>query len=234
MARKRSKSQTRSELVEAAFRELADQSLDGLTIRQLTASVGLSPAAFYRHFADLDEIALVLVDEALHHLAVSLRGGLRDLDEDNSPVVIASLAASFQTTVDVHRAPMTFIARERYSGRAVARRAIQDGLRMVSLELAAELRSRTRLADWSWDDLMMFADAMVQIGIRYIEQLIQVSPDSPRRDELASVFYRQAFLLAYGADAFLLDTSPTTPVPANALDDHSKMRVTHAEGEPST
>lgn len=221
MSRKRSKSHTRSKLLDAAFEELTEHSLDGLSIRQLTAAVGLSPTAFYRHFADLDEIAIALVDEALHQLVVAVRTGLRDLNGENPPTVIMLLAENLRASVDDHRGPMTFIARERFSGRAPARRAIQDGLRAISLELASELRARTRLSEWSWDDLAIFSDALLQLGVRYIEQLVAADPDSPRRDEAARVFFRQAFILGYGADAFVCDTPAGTPVPTSENDDYS-------------
>ena len=81
MNARRTKEQTRTDLVQAAFAQLEDQSLDGLSIRQLTSAAGITPAAFYRHFEDIDEIGLVLADEAMQLLTAGVRSAVRSLDD---------------------------------------------------------------------------------------------------------------------------------------------------------
>lgn len=203
MTPRRTKQDTRTALVAAAFHELAQQSLDGLSIRRLTAAVGITPAAFYRHFNDLDDIGLVLVEEAVHQLGSAVRGGLADLDEDNGPAVISTIATSLAEVAKSHRPQMTFVARERCSGRERIQVAIRDGIRRITLETAGDLKAKTRMRDWSWEDTFVMSDALVSFGIRLIEQLVLGPPPNARRtDEATSHFYRQMWLVAYGADAF--------------------------------
>lgn len=223
VAPRRSKIKTRGELIDAAFDELTDCSLDGLSIRQLTAAAGITPAAFYRHFADIDEVSLVLVDAALGELTSAIRNGLRHLDENNATEVISSVGASLIEAVENARPQMIFIARERYSGRAVARRAIQDGLRIMVVEVAAALRAKTRARDLVWEDCLLFADIFVQVGIHLIERLISLPPKSPRQEEAVRDFYKQAFLLMFGGDAFIAMVPPGTPLPDCEFDKDSFM-----------
>lgn len=202
VTRRRSKLDTRTALVAAAFDELSDQSLDALSIRRLTAAVGITPAAFYRHFTDLDDIGLVLVEEAIHQLALAVREGLANLDQDNGPAVIATIGTSLAEVSKSHRPQMTFVARERCSGRERIQLAIRDGIRRITLETAGELKAKTRMREWSWEDTLVMSDAMVHFGIHLIEQLVLSAPCTRRTDEATSRFFQQLFLLAYGADAF--------------------------------
>lgn len=57
----------------------------------------------------------------LGELTSAIRNGLRHLDENNATEVISSVGASLIEAVENARPQMIFIARERYSGRAVAR-----------------------------------------------------------------------------------------------------------------
>ena len=58
------KTRTRRALLDGALDLLAERSLDNLGIREVTRAAGVAPAAFYRHFERIDDLGLVIVDEA--------------------------------------------------------------------------------------------------------------------------------------------------------------------------
>ena len=63
--RAQQKEKTRRLLIDAALNQLsAERSFSSLSLREVAKEAGLAPTSFYRHFSDMDELGLTLVDEA--------------------------------------------------------------------------------------------------------------------------------------------------------------------------
>jgi AcrR family transcriptional regulator len=63
--RQEQKLRTRRSIIEAAFLLLDEQrSLSSISLREVAREAGIAPTSFYRHFKDIDELGLTLVDEA--------------------------------------------------------------------------------------------------------------------------------------------------------------------------
>ncbi|MGS7457649.1 TetR family transcriptional regulator, partial [Mycobacterium tuberculosis] len=63
------KQQTRHALMEAALAMVAaGRSFPSLSLREVTRDAGVVPASFYRHFRDMDELGLALVDDTCQQL----------------------------------------------------------------------------------------------------------------------------------------------------------------------
>src|ERR1700758_4087926 len=73
LTREEHKEMTRQALLKAALRLLGQNSFDSISLREVTREAGISPTAFYRHFDDMEELGLVLVEESF----AGLRGMLR-------------------------------------------------------------------------------------------------------------------------------------------------------------
>ncbi len=54
---------TRRRLIDATLKLSAKHGFAALSLREVCKEAGITPAAFYRHFRDMDELGLVLVDE---------------------------------------------------------------------------------------------------------------------------------------------------------------------------
>ena len=53
--------------MEAAFSQLsAERSFASLSLREVAREAGIAPTSFYRHFRDVDELGLTMVDEWAH------------------------------------------------------------------------------------------------------------------------------------------------------------------------
>ena len=62
--RAQQKEKTRRSLIDAAFGQLsADRGFSNLSLREVSREAGIAPTSFYRHFKDMDELGLVMVDE---------------------------------------------------------------------------------------------------------------------------------------------------------------------------
>ena len=92
MNRQEQKLRTRHSIIEAAFSLLDEQrSLSSISLREVARAAGIAPTSFYRHFKDIDELGLTLVDEA----GLALRQLMRQ-----ARVRIASGGGVINTSVD--------------------------------------------------------------------------------------------------------------------------------------
>jgi len=90
--RQEQKLRTRRSIIEAAFSLLDEQrSLSSISLREVARAAGIAPTSFYRHFKDIDELGLTLVDEA----GLALRQLMRQ-----ARVRIASGGGVIHTSVD--------------------------------------------------------------------------------------------------------------------------------------
>jgi len=63
--RKLQKQKTRRAIIDAAYHLLDSQrSLSSISLREVAREAGIAPTSFYRHFKDIDELGLTLVDES--------------------------------------------------------------------------------------------------------------------------------------------------------------------------
>lgn len=86
------KLRTRRALMDAALGQLnANRGFTSLSLREVAREAGIAPTSFYRHFADLEELGLALVDEA----GVALRQLMRQARKR-----IVRKGSAIETSVD--------------------------------------------------------------------------------------------------------------------------------------
>ena len=167
--------QTRQALIDAALDQMdSGISFERLSLRRVTHAAGVVPAAFYRHFAGMDELGLVLVEESVR----TLRSMLRSAREGGPPAehVIQSSVRILVEHVRAHPRHFAFIAGERSSGNLVLRHTIRNEIRLFASELATDLARFPVLHEWSTDDLQMLAGLFVDTMIATIESLLEATP----------------------------------------------------------
>jgi AcrR family transcriptional regulator len=166
---------TRQALLDAALDEMdAGISFERLSLRRVTHAAGVVPTAFYRHFASMDELGLVLVEDSVR----TLRSMLRTAREGGPPAdhVIESSVRILVDHVRAHPSHFAFIAGERSSGNLVLRHTIRNEIRLFASELATDLARFPILRDWSTADLHMLAGLFVDTMIATIESLVEATP----------------------------------------------------------
>jgi AcrR family transcriptional regulator len=168
--------QTRRALLDAALDQLAQGiSFDQLSLRRVARAAGVVPAAFYRHFASMDELALALVEESVQ----TLRAMLREAREGGPTLqrVIGRSVEILVTHVREHRRHFAFIADARSSSNVVLRHTIRTEIRLFASELATDLARFPVLRDWTTADLQMLAGLFVDTTITAIDAMLE-SPAS--------------------------------------------------------
>jgi len=164
LTRQEQKAQTRQALLDAALRLMDRHSLTSLGLREITRAVGITPAAFYRHFPDVDSLGVALVEQCLGSMRATIRE-VRDGMASGDQVIDRSIEI-LVGHVRAHREHFRFIARERHGGVRRVRDAIAGQLDLFSAELATDLATH-RLAGptpydrWTRADLRMLTDLIV-------------------------------------------------------------------------
>lgn len=80
------KQKTRRKLIEAALRLSETRGLGALSLREVAKEAGITPSAFYRHFHDVEDLGLALMDEVGVSLRQLLREGRRDVPPEGDAV----------------------------------------------------------------------------------------------------------------------------------------------------
>lgn len=170
------KEQSRRALLDAGLRLLEHQNLSGLGVREVTRAAGLSPAGFYRHFRDLDELGVVLVTESLQSLHLMIRKILAE--QGDAEELIDGAIAVIARHVREHRAHIRFLTRERHGGVRRVREAIAAELATFTAETAAALGTQPQSAGWSAEDLRMLAGLYVEHLVATAAAFLE-APDAP-------------------------------------------------------
>lgn len=171
------KGETRRRLLDAALELVDERGFAALSLRELTRKAGITPAAFYRHFANTDELGLVLVEEAFASLGAMLR------DARTAPALDSRL---IDRSVDVlvrhvrsHPDHFRFLSREVSGGHRAVRQAIRKELQLFRSELAVDLARLPYVQQWPTEDLYLLADLIVQTMVATVPDLLDAHEDGP-------------------------------------------------------
>jgi|SRR5262245_34984835 len=160
-SREEQKQQTRRSLLNAALElSLEGKGFAAISLREITRAAGVVPTAFYRHFRDLDDLGLALVDDVclqLRRLMREARATARALPD----VAIRDSVQAYLGYVHAHARAFEFLLRERSGGSRVMRDAIAKEIRYFVNELVADMRVLEPYARFSASDLEMVADLVI-------------------------------------------------------------------------
>jgi AcrR family transcriptional regulator len=183
MSRDERKQQTRRSLLDAALElSLAGRGFAGISLREVTRAAGVVPTAFYRHFRDLDELGLALVDD----ICIQLRRLLREAHTTArtlTDIAIRDSVRRYLEYVRTHARAFEFLLRERSGGSPVLREAIAREIRYFVHELAADLRLLEPYARVSASDLEMVADLIITTVTTLSLEILSLPPGHPRLEQ---------------------------------------------------
>ena len=84
---KRKPAISEQELMDAAVRLVdAKRSVSSLSLREIAREAGIAPNSFYRHFRDVDELAVAIIDRAGRGLRGTIREARKRLENDRGGV----------------------------------------------------------------------------------------------------------------------------------------------------
>ena len=135
---------TKEELFQAALNLIGPQkSIASLSLREVAREAGIAPNSFYRHFKDIDELAIELIDRA----GIVLRQILHEarLIASRQSSIIRSSVEIFIAQLDADEGNLSLLLREGYTGSKSYKQAVERQLNYFQQELQDDLIRLERL-----------------------------------------------------------------------------------------
>lgn len=174
LPRQQQKLQTRHNIINAAFTCLHDErSLSSVSLREVARVAGIAPTSFYRHFKDINELGLTLVDEAGLALRQLMRSARKRINHSESAIDIS--VDTFFEYVTKQEEVFRLLLRERTGTSADFRAAVQREIQHFADELGDYIVLRDKVSP---DIAVIHADAMVKIVFSAGAEAIGASPQS--------------------------------------------------------
>jgi AcrR family transcriptional regulator len=193
--RAKQKEKTRRLLIEAAMNQLsAEHGYASLSLREVAREAGIAPTSFYRHFQNMEELGLSLVDEGGLALRQLLRQSRLQIARGGS--IIRSSVTTFMAFV-AHQTPIFRLLLQEKSGNSRAfRLAVQREVDHFTAELVDYLVAEQH---YSRELAELQADAIVRIVFGAGADAIDA--DDTERQRLTELTIAQVRMVARGADA---------------------------------
>ena len=159
MNRRIQKQRTRRAIIDAAFQLLDSQrSLSSISLREVSRAAGIAPTSFYRHFRDIDELGLILVDEAGLALRQLMRKARSRIESGGSVIHIS--VTTFMEYVTANSNVFRLLLREHTGTSPAFRAAVAREIQHFIEELTDYTVNHTELPHRS---AQIQAEAMVRL-----------------------------------------------------------------------
>ena len=159
MTRQEQKLKTRQNIIHAAFLLLDEnRSLSAISLREVAREAGIAPTSFYRHFKDMDELGLTLVDEAGLALRQLMRQARRRIASGGG--VIHTSVETFMEFISANKNVFRLLLREHTGTSAAYRMAVFREIQHFIEELTDYIIEQQGV---EYNIAQLQADAMVRL-----------------------------------------------------------------------
>ena len=188
------KEKTRRALIDAAFSQLsAEKSFSGLSLREVSREAGIAPTSFYRHFRDMNELGLTMVDEAGLTLRQLMRSARERIASGGS--VIHTSVDTFMEFIEQDSDVFRLLLRERSGTSKDFRFAVNREIQHFIAEMTDYL---VRESGSGVESARVEADAMVTVVFNAGAEALDM--DKAKRAQLADKIKKQLRLIAKGSN----------------------------------
>lgn len=203
--REERKERTRQRLLDAAMELMGDEgSFTGLSLRRVARHARITPNAFYRHFGDMAELGLALLDGIGPTLRRLLRE-VRKVEGMPGPEVVRLSVDAYMDFVRSNQRIFALIVRERAGGSARIRAAIRRDMGYFASELASDvgdllpqgLRLSARTTQQAAE---LIVELMLGVATEILDLPEGEGPDAvAAEDALRDRFVQQLLMILAGA-----------------------------------
>ncbi len=170
---------TKEELFQAALNLIGPQkSIASLSLREVAREAGIAPNSFYRHFKDIDELAIELIDRAGIVLRQILNESRLQASKQNS--IIRSSVEVFIAQLDADEGNLSLLLREGYTGSNSYKQAVDRQLNYFQQELRDDLIRLERLNNSKLLHPEIAAKAITQLVFNMGAQVIDMAVEDRR------------------------------------------------------
>ena len=193
------KLRTRQQLMQAALNLVGQgRGFTSLSLREVTREIGVVPASFYRHFKDMDELGLALVEEG----GVTLPRLLREARRSGFPPkdMIYNSVLIYKRYLEQNRLMFGFIVGERSGGSPVIRRAIRREEEHFVHEMAHDMRELGTVPGLSNRSLELVCSLVVSTMLNAANDILDLPAGQDQGEkELVDHFVQQLRMVFLGA-----------------------------------
>lgn len=173
----------------------SNRSVSTLTLREIARAAGIAPNSFYRHFRDVDELTVAVIDQA----GRSLRGVIREarllaaLDHD----IIRNSVETFMKQLDGEDRYLHVLLRELSTGPESFRLAVEHELNHFEDELRDEFIRRHKARKASIHKPELVAKAITRLVFTMGASAADLPPD--KRTEIVEQTIVMIRMIVVGA-----------------------------------
>lgn len=194
--RAQQKEKTRRQLIDAALGQLSsEKSFSSLSLREVAKEAGLAPTSFYRHFTDMDELGLTLVDEAGLTLRQLMRQARQRIEKGGSVIQIS--VHTFMEFIQNNGNIFRLLLRERSGTSPAFRAAVNREIRYFTMELCYYLQQANKL-----DAEVAYLQANAAVTIVFSAGSDALDIEAKDYEQLANQTIQQLRFIAKGAAEF--------------------------------
>jgi len=175
------KNATRHAIVQAALRLSAERGFSSLSLRGIATEASIAPNSFYRHFKNIDDLGLALVDEVGLSLRQLIREARRRVaDRDSTSVTRASIE-TFMEFVETDSTLFRLLLGEGAGSTAPFRRGIAKEIARFTDDLSEDLTAAAEAIGKPLANVGLAAEAMVTIAFNLGAAAIDLPAAERRR-----------------------------------------------------
>lgn len=190
------KEKTRRALVDTAFNQLsAEKSFSNLSLREVAREAGIAPTSFYRHFKDMDELGLAMVDESGLILRQLMRQARKRIEKGGSVVVIS--VETFFEFIEERPNLFRLLLRESSGTSQAFRTAASREIQHFVAELAEYIQSRNPVSRE-----LAYIEAEGLVTLVFTAGSHALDMNSEERQQLKKRVVMQLRMLARGAACY--------------------------------
>lgn len=161
--------------MDAALKQLsAEKGFASLSLREVAREAGIAPTSFYRHFNELDELGLALVDEAGVTLRQLMRQARKRISKNGS--VVGTSVDIFLEYLNDNANLFRLLLREKAGVSKQFRTAINAEINHFAEELSEDLRRLGEEKKRPVSDPKLLAEVMVTIVFNMGADALDATP----------------------------------------------------------
>lgn len=160
--RHQQKEATRRRLIEAALELSAQKSFAALSLREVAQAADLTPAAFYRHFRDMEDLGLSLLDEVGLSLRRLLRNARKNVEGTSHGITTLSIK-TFMNYVNENANLFRVLLGERQGASSSFRMAIHREMDLFISELTEDIERISQINKQKFRNPALAAEAIVAV-----------------------------------------------------------------------
>ena len=196
MSRQEQKQKTRQNIIAGAFQLLNEnRTLSAISLREVAREAGIAPTSFYRHFKDMDELGLTLVDEAGLALRQLMRQARRRIASGGG--VIDTSVDTFMEFISANSNVFRLLLREHTGTSAAYRLAVSREIQHFTDELSDYIIERLRIPH---DIAVLQAESMVRLVFSAGADALEA--DTILKNDISDRLKRQLRFIQLGSLAY--------------------------------